>query len=383
MPEDKDTDALLKTLTERGTYFGATAEHFIGDPPIHTIAEVLEIPNEELNTYGRALAKQPSLGESTAELFGRVSDGIQAYLQFQDLMEINFDSDDQIHSGMEYFFNRGYFYYESLAYLRSAVVSTLNANCLSSLALLRPFIELFVFFLYYRYMTKEKGLDQLYDWVNRGKGKPSFRHALDYVARAQGDSTASLSVFVHDLYRSLQLHYKALSSYNHTPRLEESVGTKSLGFGPSHLEFIYYTLYSVQHLLELIVPMMTIARPMIMFPLDKLERFGFSGPVGMFSDECNHRIVKKFIGEELSRNLQRTLKADADVDALHRFFFSRKVLTETEIRKTYDPDSSESQSIPENEPLHALIARKKAKLRLIGWAFNYYRPIASQKTGNT
>lgn len=257
-----------------------------------------------------------------------------------------------------------------MVYLRSSIISALNTNVVSSLVLVRPFCELSIYFLYYKELSQTKGLQSLYDWINGTKGKPPFKNALDYIIAKQVSKHPTLKSALEDDKNIVNDLYSDLSAYNHTPKINESVG-KFSGLGPSTIKDIYYVLSCLQQILEILIRLYVLSYPMILYPVSVETKFGFNSPVGIYADKINHEIVKAALGDELIQALSLEFEKDPDVISILEYFKGSKDKNEEEIRKTYNPQSEDDIRAIKEDSLPALLARKKAYMRALSWFMNY------------
>jgi hypothetical protein len=273
--------------------FGAVGEYFEGAPPDVSLAQLLDFDSKNLKPFSRDLLDIDNLPQNFSASFAELRWGIRAYLQFQDVLNYTFTIDANMKSSIKFdastFFNRHYCYYESLVYLRESVVSWLDRNVLAALTLLRPFLELSIFHLYWYLTSESENYKSYYEWLKSegSKGKPGLTKAIGVVfdklptkGWVEGKRLDELKQVIKNLYRGL-------CAYNHTPKLDESIAAKSGGLGNVAYESFLYALYTTNILLRQIVYLFILAYPMSMFPVAGYKKWGFSGPVGSFFDRCN------------------------------------------------------------------------------------------------
>jgi hypothetical protein len=218
--------------------------------------------------------------------------------------------------------NRHYAYYEGLVYLRESVVSWLDRNVLAGLTLLRPFLELFVFHVYWYVRCKHKSYKPYYDWLKHGKGKPGFQNALDYIFNNLPTKGWASEKRLQELKLTIQNGYKTLYAYNHTPQMNESITAKSGGLGNLALESFLYYLELTNILLHQVVYLFILAYPMSLFPVEKHIKWAFSGPVGLFFDKVNYAIIETCIGPDSAAILKQSLAPVTEVQSLLECFDS-------------------------------------------------------------
>ena len=373
--EDK-TEVVLEFLRKRNRSYSAFAEYYQGVPLRISLDKSFQFLFEELNPFGHAMLKN---GDSMLNgRLDRVARYSSAYLQFQDLIDLSFSVGDDVKRAKEFIYNRGYFYYESLLFLRSSILAAINTNLLSALTTLRPFVELSVFFLSYRYMAESKGLQKLYDWINGDKGKSPYSSALDYIEENQTRSVPKLESEVRASIQRLRILYNRLSSYSHTPRLSESTGGWVGGFGPGDMDSIGFVPECIEEAIDALVPLMAIARPMILFPVDEREKFGFNGIVGGYSDNCNFMFLEAVFDSVMIEKFREALKDTEEVQSRMDFFQGLKSLSEKEIIESYDVENDSEREAKKSGDINTLAGLHKVKMRALSWAMNYvnYKDVA-------
>ena len=354
------TDLDVKTYIVFGEHIGRSfqdmpLEHLLGIDKNNQKPFTLDILN---------LDGQP---DHYVARISELSRGVHALFQFQDILEVEASLDVPI-------LNRHYCYFESLVYLRESIVSWLDRNVLASLVLLRSFLELSLLHIYWHVSCSRKTYRPYYDWLNCGKGKPSFKKMLSYVFENLPSIDEIDQSRVADLKTRLHSIYKTLCIYNHTPILAESISVKSGGFGEMHLEyFMYYIEFTVLMLHQLLY-LYVLTYPMSLFPVNRYKKWGFSGYDGLYFDRTNFAVLSKFIGAKNVSKLRRSLKNNDDVVSLMALFNSQPSLTEKQMNKEWRLFSEEYPSMTAG--IHVKhpgqrIAITRAYDRSIRWSSNY------------
>ena len=227
----KNPENFLKWFDDNSAFFGF-GEYFESDnPPKVSLLTSLALNPNDLKSFTKDALEYLDQDDSGKEL----KLGFQAYSQFQDILNIVVHDEKSI-------WNRHYCYYESLVYLREGVVSWLDKNILAGMALLRPFLELAMLHVYWYLRCERVGYDNFYRWLNGKKEKPPFKNQLDYIF----DNLPSKSVIspkrLNNLKEALYGFFKALSTYNHTPKIDESLVNLGGGLGNISLDSFYYYL---------------------------------------------------------------------------------------------------------------------------------------------
>jgi len=296
--------------------------------------------------------------------------GLRAYFQFQDILDVSVDDTSPL-------VNRHYCYYESLAYLRESVTSWLDRNVLSCLTSLRPFLELAVFHCYWHLRCAPSSYQPYYNWLGGSSGKPPFTAALKYVFENMPAADHVDRKRLGELQASCTTLYKSLCAYNHTPRLDESIVTVSGGPGTVALEIFLYAVHMINFVLREIVYLFILAYPMSLFPVDRCSKWGFSGPLGLFFDQSNFKILQHYLRQDNVSRLQASLRSMPEVESLLAWYHEQATLSAEEVAADWarfrestriaDPTGAAS----EPTLLTARLAAAKASARATSWALNY------------
>ena len=344
--------------------FIGIGEYFQGDPPEKALFEVLNIPESQLKSFAIELIKGAKEDETMKKTLNEFSQGISAYTQFQDILDITFrETDPEI--------NRHYCYYESLVYLREIGACFLDKNFLAAFTLLRPFMELAILHLYWFMRCEETGYHPYYQWLNGTKEKPPYKHMFDYVFENLSTRDYVDSKRVSHLREILQKIYRMLCAYNHTPKIEESLVTLSGGQYRLSLFAFFYFLFWANMLLRQLVYLYILVYPMSLFPVEGYKKWGFGGPVGIFIDPVNFAYLRSFLGEENLSRLQEQLEAFPQVQDLVDDFEQRPDLSEEEIEESWQKFESSLNSETDLSDIIVRLARAKATMRAISWGLNY------------
>lgn len=352
------------------TPFIGYAEFFEGNPPEPNLLNILNISRKELNSFGMENIMKRKKEPEINAYFKKLSYGIQAYLQFQDLLDYSISVQDPDAMKEDLFACRHYCYFESIVYLRQTTISLFNNNSLSALVLMRPFLELSILNLYWHYISKTKGFYQLIRWLKGERGKPPFQNSLIYITENQTLLFPNITKDINIIKSNLKRLFDSFSDYNHTPKISRSLGEKSGGLNIFHFEDLLYSLHMLNILLYWIVFLYTIAHPMILFPVDEYKKFGFKAPMNVFADDCNYKIINRYLDPKHQKTLTETLSNSDIVTGNLDFYNQQRDLTENEIAQSWNESIRKKKFNKEN--MDKLKTEEKAKHRALQWSMSYF-----------
>jgi hypothetical protein len=340
-------------------------EYFDGTKPSYVpFGILLQLENNNLKPFTRDALEFLKNDNSAIEL----NWGFRAYSQFQDLLGLSMNDDSPM-------WNRHYCYYESLVYLRESVVAWLDQNVLAAMVLIRPFIELSIFHLYWYLKCEHDDYADYYLWLEGKKGKPPFKNQLDFVFDNIPTKDFVSPKKLEKIKEIINKSYKSACTYNHTPKIDESI--MSLGGGAGRISFylFFYYIASLNLVIRQLIYLYVLCYPMALFPVDRYKKWGYGGPVGLFFDFANFAVIKEYLGFE---NLQK-MKADfqklTEVKGLLSWFEGQRNLNRAEIEKTWQEFVSDKPSISKNKYANIKehrLAMFKAEFRALGWFTNYF-----------
>lgn len=347
--------------------FPTYGEYLEGMPSDIPIEFLLNIDKEHLKPFTNDILNLPNQPIDFKNTMSELSRGIHAHFQFQDILDIQLDRDSEM-------VNRHYCYFESMIYVRESIVSWLDRNVLAGLTLLRPFLELALLHVYWNLKCSTDTYKKYYRWLNTGEGKPPFQNSINYIF---GHLTTLDQI---DKMRSEELKtniiniYKSLCSYNHTPKIDESIVAKSGGFGSVHYEDFLVYIFTINILMHQLIYLYILTYPMSLFPVNKYEKWGFTGyPVGKYFDKTNYLILEHFIGANNLNKLKNQLKNDSTVVSLTKYFNKQTTLTEEQVEEDWQilTNRHPESRMQEATKLGERIAIVKSYDRAIQWALNY------------
>ena len=345
--------------------FGAHADWFQGEPPDIPIERVLWLRPSEITPFAHQLLSVRDEQGFVKDGFEELARGVRAYFEFQDILDTGVGPKDSVRM-----FNRNYCYYEGMLYLRESIKCWLQGNILAALTLLRPFLELSMFHLYWCLRTRDQGNKAYYRWFDGKKAKPPFKQAVDLIHKnLPGVENLPPARLKHGEELVLNA-YATLCSYNHTPLLDESTQAQGNNAQLS-LETFYYWLQVALVVLRRVVLSYVLTYPMSLFPVDRMRKWGFGGPSGLLFDERNHALLVKYLG---ATTVERLKGHHADLDevtSLLEWAAGLPDLSEEAIEQTWEQVPDEMKDGNQTADLGERIARHKAHFRLLGWIMNY------------
>lgn len=353
-------------LAEEGPRFGAYAEWFDSEPPERPLSQILGLEGWQANEIASWMLG-PECPEGMQVMIQQVSRGIQAYMQFQDCLQITFTLDE----GLEPF-NRHYLYFESLVYLRESAAAWLSGNSLAACTLLRPFLELALSHAYWHAKCEGRSYKPYYKWLGGEGHKIGFRNMLEDTfkrLRSQVKNRARLGQLEDDIHK----FYKALCSYNHTPRVDESLTFTGGGLGQVSYDNLYFYAVWADLVLSQVIFLFTLTYPAILFPVELHKKWGFGGPAGLLVDPRTSALVQHFLGPETTQRLQGEFAGSAEITNRLQLYNDYPDLTEMELEEDWKKFLRDSRSKEADLP-NELIGRLtmvKAHYRALAWAMNY------------
>src|SRR6266540_3215805 len=350
-----------KWFTDDSPEFISFGEYFDGETaPYTSFAVLLNLENENLKPFTRDALEFLKSDKSATEL----NWGFRAYSQFQDLLGLTINDNNPV-------WNRHYCYYESLVYLRESMVAWLDQNVLAAMTLIRPFLELSIYHLYWYLRCEHNNYDDYYLWLKGKKGKTPFKNQLDFVFDHLPTKKFVSPKRLEKIKLILSNSYKGASSYHHTPQIDESI--VSLGGGSGKISFYLFFFYmaDLNMVLRQLVYLYILAYPMSLFPVNRYEKWGYGGPVGLFFDLANFAIVKEYLGMDNLQKMKANFHNLQEVKDLLPWFEGQFNLSESEIEKSWQEFIGDSPNSEVKIKEHR-IGIFKAYFRALGWSMNYF-----------
>ena len=354
------------------TSFTTLAEWHPTFPPSRPkLATLLQLDADWMSPLTKTLLERID-GEHSTETELDLLKGVRAYYEFQDMLSAPLGPFIEVNGQRRpRFENSNYCYYESIVYLRESLTAWIQGNDLAAVTLLRPFMELSLFHLYWFLRCEHDSYGPYYEWLDGDAGKPSFTDVRKYVME-NVPTVEKLKPGRLDLMSQfLKNVYDSTSSYNHTPTIDQSVFAMGGGMGESTVAtFAYYTSL-VEMLIRQLVHLYLYAYPMTLFPVDRFRKFGYGGgPVGLLADQSTGNIVHDFIGDNFSK-LQSSFKDVQVVQDVRAWFDCQADLTDSVIEaewqsSEYIDERIKGVAIPDER-----LAVMKAHGRSIAWSLSY------------
>lgn len=325
---------------------------------------LLQFPKQHLSPFGAELlqhVQETGEPQPLADL-GR---GYHAYLQFQDLLPIELDGDSNR------LLQQHHAYYESLVYLRRLLLVVFDRHVLASYSLMRPFLELAVTELYWTTVGLEDGWAEYGAWLSGKRQKPHFKAMVLRVFSGLPDWEGADQERLELLRETLLQSYRSACAYHHTPLPHESILSAGGGnIAPSALPF-YGALFQAELVVRQIVLLYVLVKPMILFPVDSIQKFGFSGPVGVFADRVPAQIVDTYLGEETANSLRRFLSNDPNVVALLNWYGNFPDVAEEQLEQDWQELKSRLSIDRDADDLRLRECFFRAHFRALAWAMSY------------
>ncbi len=350
-----------KWFSNDNSLFFAFGDYVDGDhlPPYVSFSSLLQLENLKPFTKDALVFLEED--EGGIEL----NWGVRAYSQFQDIFDLSIKNGTPV-------FNRHYCYYESLVYLMESITAWLDKNVLAALTLIRPFLELSLFHVYWYLRCKDSGYERYYLWLEGKKGKPPFKDMMNFIFENLPTKDHVADKQIKKIERILSNSYKSISSYNHTPKLDETVVNLGGGLGKVSLDLFFYYLASIKLVLRQLTYLYALAYPMSMFPVDRYGKWGFGGPVGLFFDNTNYQVLGKYLGMQNLDKMKKDFAKVNEVEVLLSWFNGQVNASEEEVEQSWEETATED-SISSIKEIGHRIAIFKAKSRSLSWATNYFQ----------
>jgi hypothetical protein len=348
--------------------FSASGEYFVGDaPPDRSLLQILDLAPDMLKPFTLEMLES----EDDNDFIRSLKSGFRAFCEFQDIFPLTIKAKDLGKLDYGHLINRNYCYYESLVYLRSSMIAALDKNPIAAITVLRPFLELAVLHLYWFSRCEIEGYGKYYEWLDGRREKPGFRNQLDEIVKKLPARKVIHSDRLQRLSETLRNAYKTLCSYNHSPRMDESLASMSGGQTGMSLDSFYYYLASVDLLLSQIIYLYVLAYPMILFPVDRQKKWGVAGPIGIYVERNSYTIVEAFLKKESADTLRTSLMELTHVTSLLKSFDNQPDLGDEERENEWISFVKRSDVKENPSEWPERMAMNKAYSRALGWSLNY------------
>ncbi len=342
----------------------STVDLFTRAPDSWSLQQAWKFSGDELSRNARGavhlLATQSDLRAQEDQLAW----AHQAILEFQDLQGITVPREGRCGS-------INYLFYEGVSTLREAVLSGLNGCVHVSLSSMRTFMEMLLFHVWWGQKLADSGShESFFEWL-AGKERKRYKYFKEakkevFAKLPWSDSGERESRFCEV--------YNRLCSYVHKPLLAESITMLRGGnTAAPDLHVLSFWLSLMKDAADQCVQLLFGSKPISLFRLAPLRKFGFNVPVGVFPDESNHHVFERLLGSEAMTNLQcETANA---VTLLLKQYDELPDLTDEQILKTWvHAPLGEEACRNDRERILLRAATMKADLRASNWRFAYIAP---------
>ena len=346
--------------------FSALAEWQPNFPPSRPkIATLLQLSEDRVSEYVQAVFELVD-GDDAPETTSDLLKGVRAFTEFQDIFPVTLSGEDAV-AGLDGLACRHYCYFEALVYLHESLTCWVQGNDLAAIALLRPFMELSLLHLYWSLKCEPTSYQEYYSWLQGKAAKPNFKEMLEFVL-SNLPTVACLPDGRLDMMKQVLQHlYKSLCAYNHTPKPEESIFGMGGGRGESNLEMLIYYAALAEALIRQLVHLYLFAYPMMLFPVDRLRKWGYGGPIGLFADKSNANILRDYIGDNFDK-LATSFQHVSHVEDLLSWANNHEDLSDSEIEEDWERQKETKTTDIDKEGRVALC---KAHSRSLAWFINY------------
>jgi len=348
--------------------FSAVGEYFsTEEPPDRSLLQILGVEQDTLKPLTVEMLE--SLKDTA--FIKSLKSGCRAFFEFQDIFPLTVRAKDIAQLDAAHLINRDYCYYESLVYLRSSVMASLDKNPVAAMTLLRPFLELSVLQLYWFTRSETDGYGAYYKWLDGSHEKPGFARQIEQIMKKLSAREVIPQDRLKRLKETLRTVYASLCSYNHGPKMSESMAGLSGAQTGMSLDSFYLYLATIDLLLSQIIYLYILAYPMILFPVERTKKWGVSGPIGIYVETNAHSLLKAYLGERSVQTLRASLSALPQVTHLLESFSNQPDLSDVEQEEEWN-DFVQRCGVKENPPQWpARIALNRSYYRALRWSLNY------------
>lgn len=364
-------EEIFQDLSSKDESFSAYAEYFEGRPVERSFKPIFNIADSELTQHGATLSEWTTVGGEPRSYFRKLHWISGALLQIQDLLSLveleSIPKTDRLNE----LFCRHHCYYEALVHLRSGVVSLLNLNIRAAITMLRPIVEQFCYAVFWEVSQESDGSARYNRWLASGKGKPSFREAMDRIKEVLAEKRPILLKRIELAVAGIRQAYHVLCTWSHTPILDESLRTGGLSNVQGGFGDWLFCIHMYNVTLNAILRLFLYLYPMALFPIDLVRKWGCNIPVGVYLDSCSAAIIQEAVGEKPAQKLRDLLFDDPEVTEKLNHAAQFNGLTDEEIWETWEKSSIKQEGAERPATVGLMGALQKAHIRSLGWAFNY------------
>jgi len=295
--------------------------------------ELLNLDKNRLTEEGQLLLEILENDENfpLRKKYQKFKSKILSFVNIQDIFP-NIIFDDYTDKAL---FAQYYFYYEALHILREYLYSGFNNCQIAANHLLRTFFEFNIRQCYFFKICE-----------NQNSFKPLQKYLKDGITPSNQNMVNLIfpkDAFHKPIKKKIQTILKGLSnSSSHAFQPADS----ARGNGKYHFEYSLDTLLfwvSLDFFITSIQWMYFAIFPMLLFPKNGIQKWGFSGPMGVFSSDYNFRVLELSCSSNDLKTFQAYHEKTEEVQALFEYYDSLDDLSEEEIKDTW----TEEQEYPE------------------------------------
>jgi hypothetical protein len=192
---------------------------------------------------------------------------------------------------------------------------------------------------------------------------------LAYIKNNIRSENDKYNEFIDGVFNSIDIGYGDISAYHHTPKSKESFAKISTVSPSVDLENWIFSIHSINICLYNINSLYVLYYPMALHPVDVIKRFGFNGPMGIFTDKWNYKTLEKYFGSERCKTFLKMTNNSEDIKAKLDWLNGQKELTKEEILETYNIEYNDKEDI--KLPIEQIYIKQKSKIRGIALFFSY------------
>jgi hypothetical protein len=340
--------------------------------PVASIRDVLLSFDIQLNPYGRKLIKRWDRSEDDFYVFGIRALGAWSQLVHVLAMPVRIpmevlESGESRETLPAYLELQHHAYFEATLHLGDSLAAGLAGHPRAAGALLRPFIETALVEVYVNGDMSGRRLDRYLRYL-AGKGhRPRFKQMLDEVfAEDRFSAVGTLRDRIEAVFggTSTGLHAR-------TPGeglVDWRAGNRAQATYPETVFWFAELAVSVHRMLSLMV----LRYPLVLFPVDIVRRFAYSGPMNLFADDITTAYVVDGLRDDHGRVLRRYLEDDEEVRSVLDFYTSQAELTDSDIAADWEEWAQARPgraALPET-PIEARWTMLKAEIASTTWALD-------------
>jgi hypothetical protein len=173
-------NTLLNDFISLTPSYSVFVEYSLKKPSTRSLKDIFLFSKKELNDYGKSFSSFNSGDSDINKYLIKMSWGIRSYISIQDVFDYSVKEIPE--NSKELFDGHNYCYFESLVYLRQITWNIVNANSLSAICLLRPFLELSIYNIYWDLQKDNNPNKNVLSWLKGDIGKPPIKNTLIWIS---------------------------------------------------------------------------------------------------------------------------------------------------------------------------------------------------------